>query len=483
MRTCSRAGVSFCTVGSRRVCWITLAATALAEPELLAHHFTQAGLTEAAIEWWGKAGQRSLERSALAEGVEQFTRALGQIAALTSTPALRRHQIKLQVALITPLMQLKGHAAQETKAAVEKARLLIDQSETLGEPPEDPLLLFSVLYGFWVANYVAFNGTMVRDLAVEFLSLAEKQRSIAPLMVGHRLVGTSLACTGEITKGRAHLDQAVALYDPAEHRSMAMKFGQDVRVAILSYRALALWMLGYPKAALADAEQLFNDAREINQATTLMYGLMHSAYVHWFRGNYQAVSTLAEESEALAEEKGALLWNGGAIMNQGCVLAVTGHAADAVQMITAGMKLWTATGATVWMPWYRMHLAKAYADLGHFREAWHNLREVMSEIEKSNERWWEAETNRIAGEIALTPPERNLAKAEAYFERALAVARQQQAKSWELRAAMSMARLWRDQGKRNEARNLLAPVYGWFTEGFDTRDLKEAKALLDKSGS
>jgi class 3 adenylate cyclase/predicted ATPase len=457
-----------------------LAGTALAEPELLAHHFTQAGLTEAAIEWWGEAGLRSLERSALAEGVEQFTRALGQIAALTSTPALRRHQIKLQVALITPLMQLKGYAAQETKAAVEKARLLIDQSETLGEPPEDPLLLFSVLYGFWVANYVAFNGTMVRDLAVEFLSLAEKQRSIAPLMVGHRLVGTSLACTGEITKGRAHLDQAVALYDPAEHRSMAMKFGQDVRVAILSYRALALWMLGYPKAALADAEQLFNDAREINQATTLMYGLMHSAYVHWFRGNYQAVSTLAEESEALAEEKGALLWNGGAIMNQGCVLAVTGHAADAVQMITAGMNLWTATGATVWMPWYRMHLAKAYADLGHFHEAWHNLREVMSEIEKSNERWWEAETNRIAGEIALTPPERNLAKAEAYFERALAVARAQQAKSWELRAAMSMARLWRDQGKRKEAHGLLALVYGWFTEGFDTLDLKEAKALLDE---
>jgi predicted ATPase len=194
---------------------------------------------------------------------------------------------------------------------------------------------------------------------------------------------------------------------------MAMKFGQDVRVAILSYRALALWMLGYPKAALADAEQLFADARKINQATTLMYGLIHSAYVHFFRGNYRAVSILAEEAEALAEEKGALLWNGAGIMKQGCVLAVTGHAADAVRMITAGMNQWTATGATAWVPWYRMYLAKAHADLGHFDEAWHNVREAISEIEKSNERWWEAEVNRITGEIALKSPESDAAKAEA----------------------------------------------------------------------
>ena len=151
------------------------AGTAAAEPELLAHHFTQAGLTEAAIEWWGKAGQRSLERSALVEAAEQFTRALDQIATLPATPALRREQIKLQVALITPLIHVKGYAAPETKAAAERARLLIEQAEALGEPPEDPLLLFSVLYGFWVANDMAFNGDEVRELAAQFLALAEKQ--------------------------------------------------------------------------------------------------------------------------------------------------------------------------------------------------------------------------------------------------------------------------------------------------------------------
>ena len=145
------------------------------QPELLARHCTEAGLIEKAAGLWGKAGQRSLERSALVEAVEQFTRALDQIATLPGTPALRREQIKLQVALITPLIHVKGYAAPETKAAAERARLLIEQAEALGEPPEDPLLLFSVLYGFWVASYVAFNGDVVRELAAQFLALAEKQ--------------------------------------------------------------------------------------------------------------------------------------------------------------------------------------------------------------------------------------------------------------------------------------------------------------------
>ena len=205
------------------------------QPELLARHCTEAGLIEKAAGLWGKAGQRSLERSALVEAVEQLTRALDQIATLPATPALRREQIKLQVALITPLMHVKGYAAPETKAAVERARLLIEQAEALGEPPEDPLLLFSVLYGFWAANYVAFNGDVCRDLAAQFLALAEKQGTTAPPMIGHRLMGASLLHTGEIAQGRAHYDQALALYDPAEHRPLATRFGQDIGVAILAF--------------------------------------------------------------------------------------------------------------------------------------------------------------------------------------------------------------------------------------------------------
>ena len=165
---------------------------------------------------------------------------------------------------------------------------------------------------------------------------------------------------------------------------------------------------------------------------------------------------------------------------RGCLLALTGKAADAVHMIISGITALRSTGATLWMPLWVSHLARAYAELGQFDDAWRRIGEAMTAIETTKERWFEAEVHRIAGEVALLSPEPDAAKAEAYFERALTVARQQQAKSWELRATMSMARLWRDQGKRKEARDLLAPVYGWFTEGFDTRDLKEAKALLEE---
>ena len=452
---------------------------ASAEPELLARHFTQAGLTEAAIEWWGKAGQRSLERSALIEAIEQFTRALDQIATLPATSALRREQIKLQVALITPLLHIRGYAAPETKGAVERARLLIEQAEALGEPSEDPLLLFSVLYGFWVANYVAFNGDALRELAAQFLALAEKQAATAPLMVGHRIMGASLLCTGDIAQGRAHFDHAIALYDPTDHRPLATRFGQDVRVSILSFRSVALWLLGYPETALVDAERAVKDARDIGQVATLMYVLSIVPATYCWSRNYVETNTLAEEALALVDEKGILFWKGLAMMHRGGVMALTGKASDAAQIITTGITAWRSTGATVWLPIFLPYLASAHAELGQFDKAWRCIAEAMTAVEISKERLCEAEIHRTAGEIALKLPQPDAAKAQAYFEHALAVARQQQAKSWELRAAMSLARLWRDQGKQQQARELLAPVHGWFTEGFDTRDLREAKALLE----
>jgi predicted ATPase len=168
------------------------------------------------------------------------------------------------------------------------------------------------------------------------------------------------------------------------------------------------------------------------------------------------------------------------MLKQGCALALTGKASDAVHMITSGLTAWRSAGATLWMPWSLLHLARAYAELGQFDDAWRCIGEATTAIETTKEKWCEPEVHRMAGEIALKSPEPDAAKAEVYFDRALKVAREQQAKSWELRAAMSMARLWRDQGKRDEARNLLAPVHGWFTEGFDTLDLKDDKALLEQ---
>ena len=450
------------------------------QPEILARHCTEARLIEKAAGLWGEAGQRSLERSALVEATAQFAQGLDLIARLPATPALRREQIKLQVALITPLIHIKGYSAPETKGAAERAHLLIEQAERLGEPPEDPLLLFSVLYGFWYANLGAFNGDALCDLAAQFLALAEKQGATVPLMVGHRLVGSSSLHTGDFVDSRAHFDQALSLYDPDKHRSLATWHGQDIRVSILSFRSITLWMLGYPEAALTDVDQAVKHAREIGHAPSLIYALAATSVPQLLVGNYASVNAQTDEAVAIAQEKSEVFWKAWGRILQGCVLDLTGNASEAVHQITSGIAAYQSTGATVWLRQALSYLAKAYADLGQFDDAWRSIGEAIDTTETTKETWFEAEVNRIAGEIALMGPQNDSPKAEAYFERALAVARQQQAKSWELRAAMSMARLRRDQGKVQQARELLAPVYGWFTEGFDTRDLKEAKALLEE---
>jgi class 3 adenylate cyclase/predicted ATPase len=361
--------------------------TAAAEPEVLAHHFTQAGMTEAAIEWWGTAGQRSLARSALLEGTEQLKRALDQIATLPATPALRREEIKLEVAF---------------------------------------------------ANV--------------------------------------LALTGDLVDGKERYDRALAIYDPAEHRPLATRSGRDVGVTLLSFRSSCVWQLGYPAASRNDAERAVKNAREIGHAATLMYALSRAARSYMFCGDYAAAHAQLDELIALADERGKAVGTA----TRGYILALTESASDAVRVITSAMTSLRSTGATLYEPRHLWHLAIAYAELGQPDDARSCIDDAIDKVERSKEKWCEAEVHRIAGEIALKSPTPDTERAEKYFDRALAVARQQQAKSWELRAAMSMARLWRDQGKPQQAHELLAPVYGWFTEGFDTRDLKEANALLDE---
>ena len=367
------------------------AATAAAEPELLAHHFTQAGMTEAAIEWWGTAGQRSLARSALLEGAEQLKRALDQIATLPATPALRREEIKLQVAF---------------------------------------------------AN--------------------------------------ALALTGDFVDGKEHYDRALAIYDPAEHRPLTTRSGRDVGVALLSFRSACVWQLGYPAASRNDAERAVKNAREIGHAATLMYALYRAASNYICLPRLRRCTCAARRAYRFGRRKRRPFWKAPGTALRGGLFALTGKASDAVRAITSGITSLRSTGATLYEPWHLWHLAMAYAELGQPDDARRCIDDAIDKVERSKEKWCEAEVHRIAGEIALKSLAPDTEKAEKYFDRALAVARQQQAKSWELRAAMSMARLWRDQGKPQQARELLAPVYGWFTEGFDTLDLKEAKALLDE---
>ena len=371
------------------------------QPELLARHCTEAGLTEQAASLWGKAGQRSLERSALVEAVAQLRRALDQFATLPPTRALRREEIRFQVALITPLIHIQGYAAPETKAAAERAHLLIERAEALGEPPEDPLLLFSALYGIWVVNLVAFNRDVCRGLAVQFLALAEKQGATVPLMMGHRLMGMALVHSGDIVEGRAHFDRAIELYDPASHRQLATHFGQDIRVAILSYRSWALWLLGFPDAALADVQHALEDAREIRHAASLMYALTNTSMTLSLHRSHTRATAQLDEVAAMAAEQGSVQWKVSGMGMRGSVLAQTGKAADAVQIITEAIGAWRRMGATIYLPWWTSHLAWAFAELGQLDDAWRCIGEAMATIETTKERWFEAEANRIAGEIAL----------------------------------------------------------------------------------
>jgi class 3 adenylate cyclase/predicted ATPase len=366
------------------------AATAAAEPELLAHHFTQAGLTEVAIEWWGKAGQRSLARSALPEGAEQLKRALDQIATLPATPALRREQIKLHVAF-----------------------------------------------------------------------------------------GNALTLMGDFVDGKEHYDRALAIYNPAEHGPVTTHSRRDVRVSLLSVRSGCLWMLGYPETSRSDGERAVNEAREIGHAATLMYALFWASWFHMFYGHYAEAQLLLDELAALADEKDAsLFWKATEIAFRGALFALTGKASDAVRAITSGMTSLQSIGATLYEPWHLCYLANAYAELGQPDDARRCIDDAIAKIEGSMRKSMEPELHRVAGEIALKSLAPDTEKAEKHFVRALSVAGQLQMKSFELRAAMSLARLWRDQEKPQQAREVLAPIYGWFTEGFDTLDLKEAKALL-----
>ena len=330
---------------------------------------------------------------------------------------------------------------RKPRRAAERARLLIEQAEALGEPPEDPLLLFSVLYGYWTANYVAFDGDLMIELATEFLARAEKQRATGPLIIAHRLMGTSLAWTGDLAPGLAHYDQSIALYDPIAHRPLGSRFRQDPLMATLSFRSIASWLLGYPDAAIADADRAIKYAREIGQAATLMFGLCHASTTELHCRNYAKANLLVHELAVFADQKAALFWKAFAMTIQGCLLACTGRASDAVHTLNSGITAMRSIGTTVWMTLFSSCLAKAYTDLGQFDNAWRCVSETSTVVETTKERLWEAEVLRTAGEVALKSPQPDNAKAEALFDRALAIARQQQAKSWELRAAMSMARL------------------------------------------
>jgi class 3 adenylate cyclase/predicted ATPase len=450
------------------------------QPELLGRHCTEAGLIDKAAGLWGKAGQRSLARSALVEAAEQLTRALAQIATLPPTPALLGEAIKLQVAFATVLFHVKGYASPETIAAFERADTMIEQAEGLGERPEDALFRFSVLYGQWTGNHSAGNFARAAEIAKHSLALAEKQARSAPLLMAHRVMGGSLNYSGEFQAARTHLDRAVALYVPEEHRSLATRFGQDLGVATLVYRSQGLYRLGYPESAVRDLDEALRSARDLGQVGTLAYAVGVGAEVELLCGRLRVAETRVEELFTLSEKYGLPFWKGFGELLRGCIFAATDRADQATQLIGAGLSALAAAQMTLFAPFGYTWLARAHATCGRVAEAQNALSEALDAVSKTNERWHEAEIHRTAGELAVSLPHADPKMGESHFQQSLAIARQQNAKSFELRAATSLARLWRDQGKQDEARELLAPIFGWFTEGFDMTDLIEAKTVLEE---
>jgi class 3 adenylate cyclase/predicted ATPase len=454
------------------------------QPELLARHCAEAGLTEKAASLWGKAGQRSIKRSALVEAITQLTEALDQLASLQGSTAIRREQIKLQVALASTLYHVKGVSSPDAVRAYDHAIAMMDEVERLGEKPEDPLAYFAAGYGFWVSTHVAADHSTASLRADQFMARAQKQNDTTPFLIGYRIKGISLTMLGQVEAARDELTRAINGYRPEIHRPLAARFAVDFGISALLYRGLAVWLLGYPEAALKDANEGLKGARELGQAGPLMHSLYHSALPPMLCRELPSVEERARELAALAHEKSASFWSAEAELIRGWVLYVTGQASKAKGVLTAVLQeRRNSMGANLWNPWYFAIIAHGAAISGDFAEAQRQIASAYTSLEKTNERWAEAEIRRLAGEIHCLSQPHELENAEDEFARSLAIARQQKAKSWELRAAMSLARLWRDQGKVSEARELLAPVYGWFTEGFDTCDLKEAKALLAQLGA
>jgi class 3 adenylate cyclase/predicted ATPase len=446
--------------------------TAEAEPELLAHHCAQAGLVEKASTYWHEAGQQAIRRSALAEAVTHLTTALELLAGFADGPERRRQEFELQVTLGGALMQAKGWASPEMGRAYARARDLCREAD-------DAPQLFPVLHGLRQLHLNRAEMDAAQAVSEELLRLAETQDHPAVRLLGHLSVGISLLFRAEFAAALEHLEQVVAGYDPLRHRTFTDYGAADLRVSGRSFTAWALLFQGHLNRALAQSQQALAVAREVGRPYTSAFALHVNCLFHQVRGDRAVVEERSAALMARAAEQGFPHLLGTGTFFHGWARAESGDATAGIEEMRRGLAGKQATGAEIKVPYYLGLLARTYAGTGRQADAVALLDDALERVERTGERWFEAELHRLRGEVLLRSPEHKPAAAEVCFRRALEVAQRQAARLWELRAASSLARLWSDRSKRAEAHDLLAPVYGLFTEGFETKDLKEAKALLD----
>jgi predicted ATPase len=440
----------------------------------LAHHYSRSDNLSKAVEYLGRAGQQAMQRSAYTDAVGNLSAALNLLQRPPDSPERVQRELLLQLTVGPALMAVKGQAAPETERAYTRARELC---ERLGDPTE----LFPALFGLWVVYLSRGELRTAYELAEQLLRRAQSSDDPALPVYGQMALGQTSYWTGDLLHAREHLEMAISLYDRERHRSLAFRYGGlDAGVTCPSYAALTLWHLGYPDQALKKGNEALMLAQALSHPVSLAFVETFVGVVHQLRGEVRAAQETAEGVVALSAERGLterLAW---VTSLSGWALAEQGRNEEGITQIQEGLAASRATGTELRRPYFLTLLAEAYMETGRLDDGLSALAEALAAADEHENRAFEAEMHRLKGELLLKQDDSNAAEAQNCFERAIEIARKQSAKSLEVRATMSLARLLSQQGHREQARAMLAEIYGWFTEGFDTADLKDAKALLDE---
>ncbi|MGZ6253978.1 MAG: ATP-binding protein, partial [Candidatus Binataceae bacterium] len=435
----------------------------------LADHFRRSDNVSKAVEYLGRAGQQALQRSAYADAIGGLNAALDLLQRLPDSAERIQRELRLQLALGPALTAVKGWAAPEVERAYTRTRELC---ERLGDPPE----LFPALLGLWAVYYLRGELPKAYQLSEQLLRRTQSAQNPTLSLYVHLALGCTSFSMGEFLLARDHLEMAISLYD----RERPMAIGIDTGVSCMSYMALTLWTLGYPDQALKKGDEAVALAQALSHPLSLAFAEGLVGYLHQYRREVRAAQETAEQLTVLSVEHGFPHWMAQATVTRGWAMAKQGHNQEGIAQIREGLAAFRAIGDGVLLPHAFCLLAEACEEAGRLDDGLGALTEALAAANEHEIRHYEAEMHRLKGELLLRQDHSKAAEAEGCFQRAVEIARNQNAKSLELRATMSLARLLAKQGRRDEARAMLAEIYGWFTEGFDTADLKEAKTLLDE---
>jgi len=440
----------------------------------LAHHYSHSRNTGKAIAYSQLAGERAVQLSANSEAIGHLRMALELLETLPDSRERLERELAVQTILGVPLVATKGYAAAEVGHAYDRARELCVRS---GETAR----LFPVLRGLWFFHFVRGDLRSAEHLAKQLLPLGESARDPALLVEAYVALGATSNWQGAFAQARDYHDRGIELYDPRHHRSHTLLYGQDPGVSSGSESARALWFLGYPSRALARSDQALTLAHELAHPFTQTFAILFHAMLHQLRREPSLCERRASAVIALSAERGFSFWGAWGAIFRAWAIAEQGRPVEAIAQIREGLAGHHAAGAELGSPWVLALIAHAFGKADQAEEGLEALAGALAIATKNGDLMYEAEIYRTKGELLLSASSRAVGEEpERCFRRAIDIARRQQAKSWELRAVTSLSRLLQRQGKKEEARLMLAEIYGWFTEGFDTADLKDAKALLEE---